>query len=170
MRWLGKLLILWNGLELMLWIQKTLTTGPLLCILFCTILDTDLLLLVLDLQTRDFRYLSHRFFSLYNQAVWKKVFSSLYISFCLWFFGDNLLVFVSFKYSLTVIINVYGSFHLSLHIILSHQQITPLMKLIKTNPATIQFSLLADSNLKRGTNHTPFTFGACYLILYSTEE
>lgn len=67
------------------------------------------------------------------------------------FFLGNLLVFVSFKNSLTTIINCYGSFHLSLHIIFSHQQITLLIELIKTKPATIKFSLLADGNLKRGT-------------------
>lgn len=66
------------------------------------------------------------------------------------FWGGNLLVFVSFKNSLTVIINFYGSFNLSLHNIFSHQQITLLMELIKTKQATIKFLLLAAGNLKRG--------------------
>lgn len=135
--------------KLLLWIQKTLITGPMFCILFCTILDPGLLLLVLDWQTHGFRYLSHCFFSLYNQRVWKKGFSSYYISFCLCFFR-------AIYWSLLVWKMVFNSYQFLWQLSLktthhfSHQQITLLMNLIKTKPVTIKFSLLADGNLKRG--------------------
>lgn len=97
----------------------------------------------------------------------KKVFSSFYISFCLQFFWAIYWSLLILK-QLRSYYQFLWQFHLGLHIIFSHQQITLLIELIKTKPATIKFSLLADGNLKRRSkSHSFHIWGMLlYIVQY----